>query len=127
MRVPEDISVVGDDDIKIARRNNPLLTTILSDMTMAGRLVAPWLPNSAGLLNAPSERRLTEKNRRAAQRQSATRPRSRANKQREGADWHPGGVPDENARKLGFPPSFFDEGVAYGNNPDSLRFARSLS
>ena len=39
-RVPEDIAVVGYDDLSIAVLNNPPLTTIRQNVTLAGKLLA---------------------------------------------------------------------------------------
>ncbi|MBN1264906.1 MAG: substrate-binding domain-containing protein [Anaerolineales bacterium] len=39
-RVPEDVAVVGYDDLSIARYSNPLLTTISQKIPLAGRLLA---------------------------------------------------------------------------------------
>ncbi len=39
-RVPEDVAVVGYDDISLARLSNPPLTTIRQDGPLAGRLLA---------------------------------------------------------------------------------------
>jgi DNA-binding LacI/PurR family transcriptional regulator len=39
-RVPEDIAVVGYDDLSIAALNNPPLTTIRQNVPLAGNLLA---------------------------------------------------------------------------------------
>ena len=39
-RVPEDISVVGYDDLSIAEHSNPPLTTIRQNVPLAGKLLA---------------------------------------------------------------------------------------
>lgn len=39
-RVPEDVAVVGYDDLSIANYNNPPLTTVRQNIPMAGRLLA---------------------------------------------------------------------------------------
>jgi DNA-binding LacI/PurR family transcriptional regulator len=39
-RVPEDVAVVGYDDLSIARHSNPPLTTIRQSVPLAGRLLA---------------------------------------------------------------------------------------
>jgi DNA-binding LacI/PurR family transcriptional regulator len=59
-RVPQDISVVGYDNIKIARYNSPPLTTISQDMSKAGRLMVSKLLNSTHVGAAHSERLPTE-------------------------------------------------------------------
>ncbi len=59
-RIPRDISVVGYDDIKIARYNSPPLTTISQDMAKAGRLLVSKLLNSADVRSGQSERLPTE-------------------------------------------------------------------
>jgi DNA-binding LacI/PurR family transcriptional regulator len=40
LRVPEDVAIVGYDDVAIARHSNPPLTTIRQDGPLAGRLLA---------------------------------------------------------------------------------------
>jgi DNA-binding LacI/PurR family transcriptional regulator len=42
-RVPDDVAVVGYDDVAIARHSNPPLTTIRQDGPLAGRLLAQTL------------------------------------------------------------------------------------
>ena len=39
-RVPEDVSVVGYDDLSIAEHSNPPLTTVRQDVPLAGRMLA---------------------------------------------------------------------------------------
>jgi DNA-binding LacI/PurR family transcriptional regulator len=39
-RVPEDVAVVGYDDLSIAEHSNPPLTTIRQDIPLAGKLLA---------------------------------------------------------------------------------------
>ena len=46
LSVPEDIAIVGYDNIKIARYSSPPLTTISQDMEKAGRLMVSKLLNS---------------------------------------------------------------------------------
>ncbi|WP_026507188.1 LacI family DNA-binding transcriptional regulator [Butyrivibrio sp. MC2013] len=43
LRVPEDISIVGFDDINIARMVSPTLTTIHQDMALKGRLAVDFM------------------------------------------------------------------------------------
>jgi DNA-binding LacI/PurR family transcriptional regulator len=45
LRVPEDISVVGFDDIQIARYNNPSLTTVRQPLQKMGEIAARTLLN----------------------------------------------------------------------------------
>ncbi|HUD63806.1 MAG TPA: LacI family DNA-binding transcriptional regulator [Candidatus Sulfotelmatobacter sp.] len=45
LRVPEDISVVGFDDIRIAVHNNPSLTTVRQPLQMMGEIAARALLN----------------------------------------------------------------------------------
>lgn len=59
-RVPEDVSVVGYDDVLLARYSHPALTTISQDMAKAGRLLVSKLMNSAGGSDIRSERLPTE-------------------------------------------------------------------
>jgi DNA-binding LacI/PurR family transcriptional regulator len=39
-RVPEDVAVVGYDDLSIAEHSNPPLTTVRQNIPMAGRMLA---------------------------------------------------------------------------------------
>jgi DNA-binding LacI/PurR family transcriptional regulator len=39
-RVPDDVAVIGYDDVSIAQHANPPLTTIRQDGPLAGRLLA---------------------------------------------------------------------------------------
>ena len=39
-RVPEDIAVVGYDDLSIAEHSNPPLTTVRQNVPLAGKLLA---------------------------------------------------------------------------------------
>ena len=39
-RVPEDVAVVGYDDLSIAEHSNPPLTTIRQNIPLAGKLLA---------------------------------------------------------------------------------------
>ncbi len=59
-RVPEDVSVVGYDDVLLARYSHPALTTISQDMAKAGRLLVSKLMNSKGGLDIQSERLPTD-------------------------------------------------------------------
>ena len=45
MRVPEDISVMGFDDIRIVVHNNPSLTTVRQPLQRMGEIVARTLLN----------------------------------------------------------------------------------
>lgn len=60
IRVPEDVSVVGYDDIQLARYTHPALTTISQDMAKAGRLLVSRLLSSADGADISSERLPTE-------------------------------------------------------------------
>ena len=42
-RIPEDISVVGFDDINWSRMTNPMLTTVRQDADEKGRLAAQYM------------------------------------------------------------------------------------
>jgi DNA-binding LacI/PurR family transcriptional regulator len=44
-RVPEDIAVVGYDDLSIAEHSNPPLTTVRQNVPLAGQLLAEHLIN----------------------------------------------------------------------------------
>ena len=44
-RVPEDVAVIGYDDLSIAALNNPSLTTVSQHINQAGRLLAENLLN----------------------------------------------------------------------------------
>jgi len=39
-RVPEDVAVVGYDDLSIAEHSNPPLTTVRQNVPMAGKMLA---------------------------------------------------------------------------------------
>ncbi len=56
LSVPEDVSIVGYDDIMIARYSHPALTTISQDMAKAGRLLVSKLMNSKSNQDIRSER-----------------------------------------------------------------------
>lgn len=58
--VPEDIAVVGYDDIQLARYINPPLTTIGQDLSLAGRLMVMKLLNAETPADMQSERLPTE-------------------------------------------------------------------
>ncbi len=58
--VPGDVSVVGYDDVMLARYSHPSLTTISQDMPKAGRLLVSKLMNSSGTKEIRSERLPTE-------------------------------------------------------------------
>ena len=60
VRVPEDVSVVGYDDVLLARYSHPALTTVSQDMAKAGRLLVSKLLNSTGGQEMRSERLPTE-------------------------------------------------------------------
>ena len=40
LRVPQDVAVVGYDDLSIARFNTPALTTISQNIPLVGKLLA---------------------------------------------------------------------------------------
>lgn len=58
--VPRDVSVIGYDDVFIARYSGPALTTISQDMTKAGRLLVSKLLSASGGQDVTSERLPTE-------------------------------------------------------------------
>lgn len=58
--VPGDVSVVGYDDVLLARYSNPALTTISQDMAKAGRLMVAKLINAEKGDRLVSERLPTE-------------------------------------------------------------------
>lgn len=58
--VPEDVSVIGYDDIQLARYIDPPLTTIAQDLTLAGRLMVMKLLNASEPGDMRSERLPTE-------------------------------------------------------------------
>lgn len=60
MSVPEDVAVIGYDDIQLARYSRPGLTTIRQDLSRAGRLMVSKLINSAGGGEMTSERLPTD-------------------------------------------------------------------
>lgn len=59
-RVPDDVSVVGYDNVLLARYSRPSLTTISQDMAKAGRLLVSKLLALSGGKEAQSERLPTE-------------------------------------------------------------------
>lgn len=58
--VPDDVSVIGYDNISFARYSNPALTTIDQDMTAAGRLILSKLLDFRGPQARRSERLSTD-------------------------------------------------------------------
>ena len=56
VRIPEDVSVVGYDDVPFARYSRPALTTISQDTARAGRLLVSKLLNAIGQREIRSER-----------------------------------------------------------------------
>lgn len=60
IRVPEDVSVVGYDDVTIAKFNRPALTTIRQDLVKAGRLMVSKLLNAGQGHEMTSERLPTD-------------------------------------------------------------------
>ena len=60
LRVPEDVSVVGYDDVPFARYSRPALTTITQDTARAGRLLVSKLIDTAPGGEMRSERLPTE-------------------------------------------------------------------
>ncbi len=59
-RVPEDVSIVGYDDIFPAKYSQPALTTVSQDMHKAGRLLVSKLKSAMPSRDIPSERLPTE-------------------------------------------------------------------
>ena len=60
LNVPQDVSVVGYDNIQIARYHTPAITTISQDMGKAGRLLVSKLLSDAQASQLLSERLPTE-------------------------------------------------------------------
>jgi DNA-binding LacI/PurR family transcriptional regulator len=60
LRVPDDIAIVGYDNIQFAAYNNPPLTTISQDMAKAGRLMLSKLLGATDTRHIPSERLPTD-------------------------------------------------------------------
>ncbi|WP_199792362.1 LacI family DNA-binding transcriptional regulator [Allosphingosinicella vermicomposti] len=58
--VPEDVSVVGYDDVPFARYSRPALTTIMQDTARAGRLLVSKLLDGGGVGDIRSERMPTD-------------------------------------------------------------------
>lgn len=46
LRVPEDVSVIGFDDVSLARMSNPPMTTVHQDIQMKGRLAVQYIMES---------------------------------------------------------------------------------
>jgi DNA-binding LacI/PurR family transcriptional regulator len=59
-KVPDDVSVIGYDDVPFARLSRPALTTIAQDTAHAGRLLVSKLLNAAGEGEMRSERLPTD-------------------------------------------------------------------
>jgi DNA-binding LacI/PurR family transcriptional regulator len=59
-RVPEDVSVIGYDDVPFARYSRPALTTILQDTARAGRLLVSKLIDTTAGGDMRSERLQTD-------------------------------------------------------------------
>lgn len=59
-RVPEDVSVIGYDDVPFARYSRPALTTIMQDTARAGRLLVSKLLDTGGTGDMRSERMPTD-------------------------------------------------------------------
>jgi len=60
VRIPEDVAVVGYDDIALARHATPALTTVRQNVVKAGQLLVSKLARREGGLPATSERLPTE-------------------------------------------------------------------
>ncbi len=60
VRVPDDVSVVGYDNVLLARYASPALTTIAQDMDKAGRLLVAKLLNAQSGTEITSERLPTD-------------------------------------------------------------------
>lgn len=60
IRVPEDVSVVGYDDVQFSRYSHPSLTTVSQDLTKAGRLMVSKLLNAGNTSDMLSERLPTD-------------------------------------------------------------------
>ena len=60
MSVPEDVSVVGYDDVQLARYSRPALTTIRQDLSKAGSLMVAKLLNATNPQDMMSERLPTD-------------------------------------------------------------------
>lgn len=58
--VPGDVSVVGYDDVQLARYNRPALTTVRQDLSKAGGLMVAKLLNASGPQDMVSERLPTD-------------------------------------------------------------------
>ncbi len=58
--VPSDVSVVGYDDILLARYSSPALSTVAQDMNKAGRLLVSKLMSAGDTRSLPSERLPTD-------------------------------------------------------------------
>ncbi|MNJ26906.1 putative HTH-type transcriptional repressor ExuR [compost metagenome] len=59
-RVPEDVSVIGFDNVPFSRYSRPALSTIAQDTMKAGRLMVSKLLDHAGQTVGRSERVPTE-------------------------------------------------------------------
>ena len=53
MRVPEDIGLAGFDDIPLAARMDPPLTTVRQPITRTGAVAAALIAGAKGLVSSP--------------------------------------------------------------------------
>lgn len=60
LSVPQDVSIVGYDDVQLARYNRPALTTMRQDLAKAGSLMVAKLLNATNPQDMVSERLPTE-------------------------------------------------------------------
>ena len=61
-RIPEDLSIIGYDDVQMTKYTNPQLTTISQPMFEMGNRAAEMLIERIGELEIPKRKKILEPN-----------------------------------------------------------------